>query len=163
MVKTKSQENKVKRKRKGKRKWRGRGRGKRNSISTTEVERAWEVEADAVDPTQATPADAADAAPRSRRSSVSKSTPHFILNGIYHSPSSAQSSSSPPPNPTPPPSPSHRKKIKKQRSVVDRMKRLHSKFKSKKNKQRREKIIFGLKVFGAVAITVVEIAIIILA
>ena len=50
-----------------------------------------------------------------------------------------------------------RAKIKKQRSVVDHMKRLHSRFKSKKYKKRRERILFALKVFGGIAITAAEV------
>ena len=50
-----------------------------------------------------------------------------------------------------------RAKIKKQRSVVNHMKRLHSRFKSKKYKKRRERILFALKVFGGIAITTAEV------
>lgn len=51
-----------------------------------------------------------------------------------------------------------RAKIKKQRSVVDHLKRMHSKFKSKKYKKKRERILFALKVFGGIVITAAEVA-----
>lgn len=51
-----------------------------------------------------------------------------------------------------------RANIKKQRSIVDHMKRLHSRFKSKKYKKRRERILFALKVFGGIVITAAEVA-----
>jgi hypothetical protein len=53
-----------------------------------------------------------------------------------------------------------RARIKKQRSVVDHMKRIHSKIKTKKIKKRRERLIFALKVFGGIFVTAAEIALI---
>jgi hypothetical protein len=51
------------------------------------------------------------------------------------------------------------KENKKQRNVVDRMKRRHSKLKKKKN-QKRERLLFALKLFGGIIITALEISLI---
>ena len=53
-----------------------------------------------------------------------------------------------------------RTRIKKQRSVVDHMKRMHSKIKIKRNKKKRERLIFALKVVGGIFVTAAEIALI---